>query len=111
LIITRVTVVPGLPSVVLGDFNTSEGSAPLDTFRAAGFRDTFREIHPEATDIQTIHHYYEFSGPKKLDYILCDVRWEVVAADIVRAPAAGRLPSDHFPVTADLIPHAGTGSV
>jgi endonuclease/exonuclease/phosphatase family metal-dependent hydrolase len=104
VILTKVAVVPGLPSVVLGDFNATEDTAPLETFRAAGFRDTFREIHPIAADVQTIHHYGDLSDSRKLDYILCDGRWKIVDADIIRAPAAGRLPSDHFPVTADLVP-------
>lgn len=106
VILTKVAVAAGLPSVVMGDFNTGQGSAPLNTFRAAGFRDTFRVVHPEVADVQTIHGYWQLSGPTKIDYILCDGRWNVVDATIVRAPAAGRLPSDHFPLTADLVPQA-----
>ncbi|MDQ3991144.1 MAG: endonuclease/exonuclease/phosphatase family protein, partial [Actinomycetota bacterium] len=102
MIVARVALAPDVPSVVLGDLNAEEGSEPLEAFHAGGFRDTFREIHPEATDVQTVHHYTDLSGTRKIDYILCDRRWEVVAADIVREPAAGRLPSDHFPVVAEL---------
>jgi endonuclease/exonuclease/phosphatase family metal-dependent hydrolase len=51
-----------------------------------------------------VHHYVELSGSRKIDYIMCDTRWHVHAADIVRDEAAGRLPSDHFPVLADLVP-------
>jgi len=104
LIVGRVALAPELPSVVMGDFNAEEDSEPVETFRAAGFRDTFRVVHPEATDVQTVHHYTDVSGPRKIDYIMCDRRWEVAAAEIVREPAAGRLPSDHFPVVAELIP-------
>lgn len=104
VIVTKVAVAPGLPCVVMGDFNTTEDSEPLDTFRRAGFRDTFRILHPDADDVQTIHHYEQMSGTKKIDYILCDARWDVIDASIVRNAAAGRLPSDHFPLTADLIP-------
>ena len=103
LIITRVAVASDLPSIVLGDFNAGEDSDPLQTFRGAGFRDTFREVDPESDDVQTVHHYYDFSGPRKLDYIMCDHRWRVLSAEIVREPAAGRLPSDHYPVVADLV--------
>lgn len=104
LIVTRIALAPDLPSVAMGDFNAEEDSEPLTVFAAAGFRDTFREIHPDADDVQTVHHYEDLSGPKKIDYILCDSRWEVVDAGIVREPAAGRLPSDHFPVVAELAP-------
>ena len=103
LIVTRVAVAAELPSVVLGDFNAGEDSDPLQTFRAAGFRDSFRDIHPESDEVQTVHHYYDFSGPRKLDYIMCDRRWRVLSTEIVREPAAGRLPSDHYPVVADLV--------
>ncbi len=106
VILTKVAVAPGLPAVVMGDFNTTEDSPPLETFRSAGFRDTYRVVHPDATDVQTIHGYYEFEGPTKIDYILCDARWDVLDARIVRDRAAGRLPSDHFPLTADLVPRA-----
>lgn len=106
VIVTEVSVAAEVPSVVLGDFNAEEDSDPLATFRAAGFRDTFRDVHPDAIDVQTVHHYTKLSGSEKIDYIVCDRRWQVRAAEIIREPAAGRLPSDHFPVVAELVPIA-----
>lgn len=102
LIVTRLAVVPGIPSVVMGDLNADEDSEPLEALRAGGLTDTFRVIHPDEKNVQTVHHYTELSGPRKIDYIMCDKRWRVHDAAIVRQPAAGRLPSDHFPVTAEL---------
>jgi endonuclease/exonuclease/phosphatase family metal-dependent hydrolase len=107
VIVAIVASPPRLPSVVLGDFNAEEDSDPIAVLRAAGFRDTFRDLYPRTTDIQTIHHYAHLSGSKKIDYIMCDGWWRVLEARIIREPAAGRLPSDHFPVTANLTP-AGT---
>jgi endonuclease/exonuclease/phosphatase family metal-dependent hydrolase len=104
LIIERIAIAPELPSVVIGDLNAMEDSDPLDILRAAGLRDTFREMHPEAVDVQTVHHYRELSGPNKIDYIMCDRRWQATGAEIIRDIAAGRLPSDHFPLSADLVP-------
>jgi endonuclease/exonuclease/phosphatase family metal-dependent hydrolase len=104
LIVARIAIAPELPSVVMGDLNATEDADPLATFRGAGFRDTFREIHPEAVDVQTVHQYTELSGSRKIDYIMCDRRWQVLGADIIRDVAAGRLPSDHFPVSAELLP-------
>lgn len=109
LIVTRVAVAPLLPSVVLGDFNAEEDSEPLAAFRGAGFRDTYRDLHPDAADVQTVHHYTNPSGSQKIDYIMCDRHWRVVDTAILREPAAGRLPSDHFPVGADLVPIGATG--
>lgn len=102
LIVARAALTPDLPTVVMGDLNAPEDSEPLTTFRDAGMLDTFRQVHPDRTDVQTVHHYTDHSGPSKIDFILCDGRWEVVSAEIVRAPAAGRLPSDHYPVVAVL---------
>jgi endonuclease/exonuclease/phosphatase family metal-dependent hydrolase len=107
IIVARATVAPGLPVLVLGDFNAREDSEPLDTFRAAGLRDSFRVVHPDDRDVQTVHHYVHLSGDQKIDYVMCDGSWEVAAAAIVREPAAGRLPSDHFPVVAELRPRGG----
>jgi endonuclease/exonuclease/phosphatase family metal-dependent hydrolase len=102
LIVGRIRVASAYPSIVMGDFNANEDSDPLETFRSAGFRDTFRVLYPDEPDVQTIHHYTELSGSRKIDYILCDDAWRVLAARIVREPSAGRLPSDHFPVVAEL---------
>lgn len=104
LIVTRVGVAPELPSVVLGDMNAEEDSEPVQALLDAGLKDSFREIYPDVTDVQTVHHYTDLSGTEKLDYIMCDGRWKVLQAAIVREPAVGRLPSDHFPVVAELLP-------
>ena len=104
LIVTEMSVAPGTPTVALGDFNAGEDSDAVATFKAAGFRDTFREVHPNAADVQTVHHYTDMSGSKKIDYIMCDARWKVIDADIIRTEAAGRHPFDHFPVVAELAP-------
>lgn len=109
VIVTEAAVAAELPTVVMGDFNAPEGSPPLETLRAAGFRDTFRVLHPDAEDVQTVHHYSHVPGSFKIDYVMCDERWDVCDAAIVREPAAGRLPSDHFPVVADLIPQYSPG--
>jgi endonuclease/exonuclease/phosphatase family metal-dependent hydrolase len=104
LIVARAALTPDLPTVVMGDLNAPEDSQSLSTFRAAGLLDTFRQVHPDRTDVQTVHHYTNLSGPSKIDFILCDRRWEVVTANIVRERAAGRLPSDHYPVVVVLRP-------
>jgi endonuclease/exonuclease/phosphatase family metal-dependent hydrolase len=102
LIVARARLTPHLPTVVMGDLNASEGSEPLATFHESGLIDTFRQVHPDRTDVQTVHHYTDLSGQNKIDYILCNHQWKVVAAEIVRGPAAGRLPSDHYAVVAVL---------
>ena len=109
VILTKVDVAAGMPSIVMGDFNAAEDSEPVEILRSAGFRDTFRVLHPDEADVQTVHHYKDLSGTKKIDYIMCDPSWEVVGAEIIREPAAGRLPSDHFPLVAELVPLEAEG--
>jgi endonuclease/exonuclease/phosphatase family metal-dependent hydrolase len=102
VIVAKATLGAGLPSIVLGDLNADEDSEPIETFRASGLRDTFRDVHPEERDVQTAHHYLTTSSSEKIDDILCDGRWVVIDAGIIRQPAVGRLPSDHYPVVAEL---------
>jgi endonuclease/exonuclease/phosphatase family metal-dependent hydrolase len=102
LIVTRTQLAAGLPFLVMGDLNAGEDSEPLEVLRAAGLVDTFRCIHPDATEVGTVHHYRLPALGEKIDFVLSDPSWKVLDADIVREPAAGRLPSDHFPVVADV---------
>lgn len=102
LIVTRTQVAGGLPFLVIGDFNAGETSEPLQALRAAGLVDTYRVIHPDETAVETAHDYGAPGLDEKIDFVMCDSSWRVVDADIVREPAAGRLPSDHYPVVADV---------
>jgi endonuclease/exonuclease/phosphatase family metal-dependent hydrolase len=96
--------------VVTGDFNAGEGSEPYQALFGAGedgpspLSDAYRAAYPgrdrregtftgfkaEATD-----------GPR-IDWIGVSREWRVVSAAIDRTARDGRLPSDHFPVTAVL---------
>ncbi len=104
VIVARAAVAEDVPTVLLGDLNAEEDSEPVATLTGAGFRDTLRVLYPDAADVQTVHHYGDLSGTRKVDYVMCDSHWRVVESAIVREKAAGRHPSDHFPVIADLAP-------
>lgn len=108
LIVARTALAGGLPFLVMGDFNAGETSEPLQAFSAEGLVDTFRCVHADATEVGTVHHYQLPALGEKIDFVLCDASWRVHDAGIVREPAAGRLPSDHFPVFADLELAPGT---
>lgn len=100
LVVERLGSFDEVPRLVLGDFNAGEDSPVLEALTDAGFRDTFRAIHPNDTDVGTVHRFTGISRGPKIDFILCDRWWEVADAAIVRASRDGRYPSDHFPVTA-----------
>ncbi len=105
LLVQRLGAVAHLPRLVTLDLNANESSEPLKILIDAGLRDSFRVVHPDASPAFT---YHRFRGTKsrgvlgKIDYVLCDGRWTVRDATVVRDEVDGRLPSDHYPVTAEL---------
>ncbi len=91
------------PHIVLGDLNAGEDSAPLAVLRAAGLRDTFREVHPDAIDVGTFHGFRGSRGGAKIDYVLAGPGLRTAAASILAEPGPnGRWPSDHHLVVAEL---------
>lgn len=97
------------PILVLGDFNASESSEPLryllgaDAGSPVPLQDTFRVLHPKATLAGTFHGFGgTLTGPK-IDYILASQDVHVSCAAIVHQSFQGRYPSDHFPVTAEVV--------
>jgi endonuclease/exonuclease/phosphatase family metal-dependent hydrolase len=116
---------PNLPAIITGDFNTAENSAPYvalfgkppqsTTSQSSGdtqqpqaasyWRDTFRIIHREPASEEGTFSGFSIKntqGPR-IDWIACTPHWKVLKADIDRTEREGRTPSDHFPVTAELI--------
>jgi len=91
---------PLAPVVVTGDFNSGEDNAAAKTV-ASTLRDTFRVLHPDATEVGTFNGFT--SGKTtgdKIDYVFVEPGVEVLGASIIRSAVAGRYPSDHFPVMA-----------
>jgi endonuclease/exonuclease/phosphatase family metal-dependent hydrolase len=91
---------PMLPVIVTGDFNTGENN-PVTQAVAKVLRDTFRVVHPTATEVGTANQFkLGTTMGDKIDYIFVEASTEVISADIVRTSVDGRYPSDHFPVVA-----------
>ena len=84
-----------LPTVVLGDFNAGEQSAPLKALAEAGLRDTFRDAHPDDLPVGTGHGFRGGRAGAKIDHVLVDDRLETTEAWIDWTEAEGRFPSDH----------------
>lgn len=87
---------PSLPSLVIGDFNSTVSEPPIqhltakNLFEAAvpseGQTATFNAFDPNVT-----------AGPM-IDHVLHSKNWTVVTAEIDRTSENGRVPSDHFPL-------------
>jgi endonuclease/exonuclease/phosphatase family metal-dependent hydrolase len=103
------TLSGGAPVIVLGDFNSTEGSAEMkeqvgkNDPRGPQLLDSYRRVHPDVQpNEQTFHDYRGANQGARIDFILCTDRFTPIAADIVRTSYDGRWPSDHYPVTATL---------
>ena len=96
-----------LPRLFTVDLNANESSEPLAILVGTGLRDSYRDVHPP--DDEPAFTYHRFRGTKsrgvlgKIDFILCDRRWAVRSTRIVRDDREGRWPSDHYPLTAELV--------
>ena len=96
------------PVVVTGDFNSTEETPQYATLTAgddAGVRlvDAYRAVHPGRKDQEASFH--AFKGTRdgmRIDWILHSNHWKATGAAIDHTNKAGRYPSDHYPVTAEL---------
>lgn len=102
----RLRANPGEPVIVTGDFNVGEANAALPVLVGGAtplLVDTFRNLYPDAKEVGT---FTGFDATRttgdKIDYVLVTPGVEVLKAAIIRTAQDGRLPSDHFPVTATL---------
>lgn len=103
LVLARLdALAPGLPVVLLGDFNAGEDNPAVAAVRAAGFTDTYRAVRPEDRFAGTFGAFRGDSTGAKIDYVFVRGPWVVEAADILRRRSGTRDPSDHFPVVARL---------
>lgn len=104
LILQRIKEIqPQDPVIITGDLNAPEQNPVITTILNAGYRDSFRVLHPDEKNIGTTNAFRETREPIKIDYIFIDKAWEVKTAKIADDKYDNRWPSDHLPVTATLI--------
>ena len=95
---------PGLPVVLVGDFNVGAGANPVyslitgpgrftDTWVAAGNADTLGTFHG-------FKGVAAARGERRIDWILLRGPASVVSTEIITDARGTQLPSDHFPVAA-----------
>jgi endonuclease/exonuclease/phosphatase family metal-dependent hydrolase len=76
---------------------------PIETLRKAGYRDSFRVLHPAATDVETSTGFRPDPRSAKIDYVFVRGAATILDATIDRTRVRGRWPSDHCPVTAEIL--------
>ena len=101
------SVLPDIPVIAVGDFNTHEKLQPYAELvtsngnSGAPMIDTYRVIHPQARDLEGT--FSAFSGERarnRIDWILTSQGFMTLNAAINYTQEEGRNPSDHYPVEA-----------
>lgn len=85
------------PVVLTGDLNAPPGAPELAPLERAGLRPAL----PEDAG-GTNHDFTGTASGAQIDHVMVSDDWEVVEARVSRERPRGRLPSDHWPVVADL---------
>jgi endonuclease/exonuclease/phosphatase family metal-dependent hydrolase len=107
LIVERLAANPGgLPVILVGDFNAGAGDNPVYSMLTGpgGFTDSW----VVAGNPDTLGTFHGFKGApaaigqRRIDWILLRGRAAVVSTEIVTDARGAQLPSDHFPVVADV---------
>lgn len=112
LVRDRVTnIAKNLPVIITGDLNSSEDTTAYATLVATyksgrGLFDSYRQLHPQRSrDEVTFNGWKHALKGSRIDFVLCTAEFTPTAAEIFRTTYEGRLPSDHYPVTATLRLH------
>lgn len=96
------------PVILAGDFNMSEDHPAILYLQGRSdpvplpLIDSFRRLHPHATNTATFHAFSAKTHGPRIDYIFCDPTFTILQADILRDPPGSPPASDHFPVIAVL---------
>ena len=102
----RTRVDKTVPVVVMGDFNAAEDNPAFiymienDTVLLI---DSYRRLYPQERNVGTFNGFEGRDDGPKIDAILISPCLNPVSAEIVRTNKNGKYPSDHFPVTAEVV--------
>lgn len=92
-----------LPLILTGDFNTGKSSAAYHTLAGPGrLGDALPPAAPGEGDLPTFHGFGQPGLAEAIDWILLSDHFKVLRAGVDTSLPAGRCPSDHFPVWAEL---------
>ncbi len=86
------------PTVVVGDLNAVPDSPVVAALVAGGLANAVPDDAPG-----TNHAFTGRTDGRRIDHILVSRHWTVTGARVDTTRPGGRLPSDHWPVVADLV--------
>jgi endonuclease/exonuclease/phosphatase family metal-dependent hydrolase len=93
---------PALPWLVVGDLNATAGDPAVARLVVGGLNDTLAHLGERGPQAATHHQWDGSTAGTRIDFVLADARWDVLDARIDHARPGGRLPSDHWPVVAEV---------
>jgi len=88
--------------VITGDFNAGAGEEPHQILTGAGLRDTFEEARPKDPSPGTFNGFRGMQTNERIDWILTRGPTRVWQTAKLDYNEAGKYPSDHYPIIADL---------
>jgi endonuclease/exonuclease/phosphatase family metal-dependent hydrolase len=97
------------PVIVTGDLNAGETSGVVKFLTEATptspvkLLDTFRAANPDAKEVGTTNEFRGGTNGSKIDYIFVLPNTKVLSATIIHDHIGARYPSDHYPVTAEVV--------
>jgi len=108
MIVAAAAALPtSLPQLLTGDMNAGRTNPAIKALKAAGWIDTFAEVHGPAEMGFTAH---KFLGPardkvdgkrgRRIDWIFCRPGTRTLSAEVIREGRGDRYPSDHYFVSA-----------
>ena len=95
---------PALPWIVLGDFNATPAERSVRLLIEGGLRDTLARLPVSGPGAGTHHRFDGATDGTRIDLVLAGPGWEIGQATVVQERVHGRLPSDHWPVLATVVP-------
>lgn len=87
------------PSLVVGDFNTTQDDRAVFNEFAAG---NLQSAVPDPGG-GTTHRFGGKTGQRQIDHILASPHWQVLGTQVVTVPTVSARASDHWPVRAQVL--------
>lgn len=93
---------PALPWLVVGDLNATCEDPAVRRLVAGGLTDTLARLGARGPGAGTHHPWDGATDGTRIDFVLAGEEWKVLSAHVDHSRPGGRLPSDHWPVVADV---------
>ena len=96
------------PQLLTGDLNCDARNPAIQVFKDAGWQDTYGAVHGTEDPGHTYHRFLgpDFAGETgtgKMDWVFFRGKVRVNDAEVICDARAGRFPSDHYFVSADVV--------